>query len=399
MKKLQIVLLATLTATFMFAGCGSKTAEEPVATETVVEEPEVTEPEVTEPVVEETETETEEVLPEGKLRSALTNEIEDEAIANSRPIAIMLPTDKAAQPQYGIGEAGILYECMEEGNMSRQMAIIENWQNIKQLGNVRSCRDYYVYWALEWDSILVHFGGPYYLADIVTRSDVDNITGCAVNTTSESPGAGAFYRTTDKVAPHNAYTTGEKLLEACNTLEYSLEHRDQYYEPNHFTFAKEDAPNTLESASGVLEATSIDLSPAFPYTKSALEYNATEGVYYKTLYGSAQKDGTTGEQLKFENVIVQFTYSESRDAKGYLAFGCTDDQYDGYFFTNGKAIHINWKKTSDYGATKYYDDNGTEITLNTGKTYIAIVQSDKSVIINDTTYNSDTAKTTTTKSN
>lgn len=390
MKKLQIVLLATLTATFMFAGCGSK-AEEPVVEETTVQEP-VAEPEVEEPVVEEVK---EEVLPAGKKRSALTNEIVDEAVANSRPIAIMLPSDKAAQPQYGIGEAGVLYECMEEGNMSRQMAIIEDWQSMEKIGNVRSCRDYYVYWAFEWDSILVHFGGPYYLKDVLSRADVNNISGCVVNSMTTAPGSGAFFRTTDKEAPHNAYTSGTKLIEACNSLSYALEHRADYYDPEHFVFAKEDAANTLESASGVLDATSIDLSPAFPYTQSALEYNATEGIYYKNLYGSAQKDGATGEQLKFENVIVQFTYHETRDAKGYLSFGCVDDQYDGYFFTEGKAIHVTWKKASDYAATKYYDDNGEEVTLNTGKTYIAVVESDDAVIINDKNYNSDTAKTTT----
>jgi Protein of unknown function (DUF3048) N-terminal domain/Protein of unknown function (DUF3048) C-terminal domain len=392
MKKLQIVFLAALTATLMFTGCGSKATQEPVEQATVekpVEET-VEEPKAEEPVVEETQ---EEVLPEGKKRSALTNEIMDEAVVNSRPIAIMLPTDKAAQPQYGIGNAGVLYECMEEGNMSRQMAIIEDWQNISQLGNVRSCRDYYVYWALEWDSILVHFGGPYYLADIVSRDYVDNITGCAVNSMTAAPGAGAFYRTTDKQAPHNAYTSGTKLLEYVNSLKYSLEHRGEYYDEDHFTFAKEDKANTLESASGAIDATSVDLAPAFPYTQSALEYNATEGLYYKTLYGSAQKDGGTGEQLKFENIIVQFTYHETRDAKGYLAFGCVDDEYDGYFITEGKAIHVNWKKTSDYGATKYYDDNGNEIELNTGKTYIAVVEHDKSFIINGETHYSNKNKT------
>lgn len=389
MKKIKIVFLAALTATLMFTGCGSKATQEPVEQATVEKPVETT---VEEPKAEES-VEDQEVLPEGKKRSALTNEIEDETIANTRPIAIMLPTDKAAQPQYGIGDAGILYECMEEGNMSRQMAIIEDWQNISQLGNVRSSRDYYVYWALEWDSILVHFGGPYYLADIVSRSDVNNITGCAVNNTSTSPGAGAFYRTTDKQAPHNAYTSGTKLLEAMQTLEYSIEHRDEYYEEGHFTFAKADEPNTLEGASGVLDATSVDLAPAFPYTQSALEYNTTEGLYYKTLYGSAQKDGGTGEQLKFENIIVQFTYHETRDAKGYLAFGCVDDEYDGYFITEGKAIHVNWKKTSDYDATRYYDDNGNEIELNTGKTYIAVVEHDKSVIIDGEKYFSNNNKT------
>ena len=38
------------------------------------------------------------------------------------------------------------------------------------------------------------------------------------------------------------------------------------------------------------------------------------------------------------------------------------------------AIPVRWEKTSDYGATKYYDLSGKEIELNTGKTYIAIVQ-------------------------
>ena len=40
----------------------------------------------------------------------------------------------------------------------------------------------------------------------------------------------------------------------------------------------------------------------------------------------------------------------------------------------GKGIHVTWEKTSDYGATRYYDDDGNEIQLNTGKTMICIVQ-------------------------
>lgn len=386
MRKTKIVLVMALASVLAF-GCGKKEVVEEVPVETV----EPVEEEVVEEVVEEEPEEPEveeEVLPEGKVRSNVTNEIIDEEVAKTRPIAIMLPTDKAAQPQYGIGSAGVLYECMEEGNMSRQMAIIEDWKSLTQIGNVRSCRDYYVYWALEWDPILVHFGGPYYLADISTREDVDNITGCAVNSTSEAPGAGAFYRTTDKEAPHNAYTSGENLVSYCNTLGYSLEHRDEYYEPNHFVFAKEDEPNTLEGAKGVMDAKKVDLAPAFPYTISALEYNEAEGTYYKSLYGSAQKDGATGEQLKFENIIVQFTYYETRDEKGYLAFQCHDNTRDGYFITKGKAIHVTWSKTSDYGATRYYDDDGNEIVLNTGKTYIATVEHDDAVIIDGVEYKS-----------
>lgn len=386
MKRLQVAFITALSVACLLSGCGSKKEEVEQPAEEVVEETQ--EEETEEEAAPEEETE---VLPDGQARSPLTGEIEDEKIANQRPIAIMLPTDKAAQPQYGIGEAGILYECMEEGDMSRQMAIIENWHEMKTLGNVRSCRDYYVYWALEWDSILVHFGGPYYLADIVSREDVDNITGCNVNSTSSAPGANAFYRTTDKSSPHNAYTSGEKLIEQCESLEYELNHENSEYHADHFLFATKEE-NTLASQSTAIDAKEIDLTGAFPYTKSSLTFNEETGVYDKSLYGSAQKDGTTGEQLTYENVIIQFAYYETRDAKGYLSFQDHDNTHDGYYITNGKAVHIKWAKTSDYSPTKFYYDDLTQVEFNVGKTYIAVVEDDKSFTIDGETYTSDTQK-------
>lgn len=84
--------------------------------------------------------------------------------------------------------------------------------------------------------------------------------------------------------------------------------------------------------------------------------------------------------MTFSNVIIQNTHWSKRDAKGYLAFQNIDSTRDGYYFTKGRGIHITWKKTSDYSPTKYYDDNGNEIQLNEGKTYIAIAQEGKNVL-------------------
>ena len=299
----------------------------------------------------------------------------------------MLPTDKQAQPQYGIGKAGVLYECMEEGDMSRQMAIIEDWHEIETLGNVRSCRDYYVYWALEWDPILVHFGGPFYLADVISRSDVYNITGCAVNSTSSAPGSNAFYRTTDKVVPHNAYTSGPKVVEQCEKLGYPLKHNMDNFHDEHFLF-NHNGGNDLSSANGSFDATEVSLAKAFPYTKSSLIYDPETGLYKKNLYEKSQIDGTTGEQLTFENVLIQFATYAVRDAKGYLAFQAHDDTHDGYYITKGKAIHVRWGKNGDYSPTRFYYDDLTQIEMNPGKTYIAVVQDDRSVNINGTDYGS-----------
>ena len=67
-------------------------------------------------------------LADEQVRSVYTNEMIPAAQASQRPIAIMMPTDKKAQPSYGIGNAKVLYEIMEEGEISRQMAIIDDWR-------------------------------------------------------------------------------------------------------------------------------------------------------------------------------------------------------------------------------------------------------------------------------
>ncbi len=384
MKKTKLIFLTALSAACILVGCGRQ--EEVVPQEVVVPN----EPVAEEIVTEETPVIVEEIpdeIPEGMKRSSLTGAIIDKKLWKQRPLAIMLPTDKAAQPQYGIGNAGVLYECMEEGDMSRQMAIIEDWHDIKTLGNVRSCRDYYVYWALEWDPILVHFGGPYYLADVTNRPDVYNITGCAVNSTSAAPGSNAFYRTSDKAVPHNAYTSGENLISECKNLGYDLKHDFDKFRAEHFLFVLGEE-NTLAKATGSFDAKEISLSEAFPYTKSSLSYDEATGLYKKDLYEKPQCDGTTGEQLMFENVVIQFAHYEVRDAKGYLSFQCHDDSQDGYYITNGKAVHIRWGKNNDYSPTRYYYDDLTQVEFNPGKTYIAVVQNDRSVTIDGVEYKS-----------
>lgn len=313
-------------------------------------------------------------VPEGYARSVYTNELIPAAQANVRPIAVMMPTDKIAQPSYGIGNAKILYEIMEEGNISRQMAIIDNWQQLPQIGNIRSCRRYYIPEATEWDPILIHFGGVFYMQDRITAADINNLSGTSeYGTGGDKPGSLYFFRTPDKKAPHNAYISADGIMKASAELGYSLTIRPEYYNSKHFTFA--DGVNTLEQYGGnALTANTIDLSEIFPYTNSSFSYNPQDGLYYKNIHGAAHTDALTGQQLSFANVIVQSTKWENLGGSSYLGFYNHDTTEDGFYFTKGKVIHIRWAKTTDYGPTVYYDDNGNEIQLNEGKTYIAIAQ-------------------------
>lgn len=310
--------------------------------------------------------------------SVYTGEKISSKLANQRPLAVMIPTDSSAQPSYGIGNADVLYEVMEEGGISRQMAIIQDWQNLSRIGNLRSCRLYYIYAAKEWDPILIHFGGVAYMKGTIDGSDINNISGTyEYGTGGNAPGAGFFFRTSDRSAPHNAYISSSGILKVCKRLGYSTSLRSEYYNPKHFTFS--DTVNTLSDYNSE-NATTIDLSKVFTYTHSKLKYDASTGLYKKYLHGKAQVDAVTGKQLTFSNVIVQNTTWKKLDKKGYLEFKMLDTTQDGYYFTKGKCIHITWSKTDEYLPTRYYDDNGNEIQLNTGKTYIAVAQDGKDVI-------------------
>lgn len=313
------------------------------------------------------------------IRSVYTNEVISQEQALTRPIAVMMPTDSVAQPSYGISHAKILYEIMEEGDISRQMAIIDDWQGLFKIGNIRSCRAYYIPEATEWDPILVHFGGVVYMKGRISLPDINNISGTyEYGVGGAAPGAGVFFRTSDRKAPHNAYISGSGITKAAGQQGYSLTIRPEFYNAKHFTFA--EGVNTLEQYGEAASiANTIDLSQIFPYTKSAFTYDPSTGLYKKTIHGKAHVDGTNGEQLAFANVIVQKTKWEKLDKKGYLSFQNLDNTEDGYYFTKGKVIHITWAKTAEYSPTVYFDDNGNEIQLNEGKTYIAIAQNDRNV--------------------
>ena len=328
----------------------------------------------------------------GMVRSRITNDWVSQEQNDTRPVALMVPNSATAS-HYGLSKASVLYEANVEGDMTRLMAIIDDWQDDPKLGNIRSCRDYFLYWSFEWDSIYIHYGGPWYIYDVLGRQDTDNIDCIA------QPDVGKYnnayedivYRDTAKNDTDNAFTSGKLIREACDHLGISLKYRDGYCDYDHFKFAPYDAPNTLEQYPDAIPAGKIDLSDAYPNTNTYFIYNEETGTYdrfqrFPKGTDEPHLDLANNEQLTFKNVIIQNTYYEVRDELGYLAFQCHDTTRDGWYFTNGKAIHITWKKEADYSPTKYYDDNGEQVEFNTGKTMILIVEDGDTFTIDDKEY-------------
>ena len=381
MKRLQVLFLVALSSSLLLFGCGKK--EEETATQPIVEpivEAQPQEEEATESTDEAEGEEDPDTPPaEGMVKSRLTNEWVDEEVAKTRPVAIMVPNSKTAS-QYGLSEASVLYECNVEGSMTRLMGVWENWKDLEKVGNIRSCRDYYLYWAFERHAIHIHYGGPFYIDDLIARDDTQNINCIDYSKVS--------YRDTAKNSTDNAFTDGSLISEAISHYGYPTEYREGYSDETHYQFATNAEPNTLEQYSDAITAEKIDMSPAYPVTNCYFIYNEETGLYDRYQHLSGDSDGphidlANNKQLSFKNILVQNTYFEVRDQKGYLSFQCHDTTRDGWFFTNGKGIHVNWEKTSDYGATRYYDDDGNEIKLNTGKTMVCILEDGDTFNVDD----------------
>ena len=354
-KWLGICLTAALIAS-LTTGCKKKEQPLPVPEETESEaaavETETAEPE---PVDDHT----------GEVRSFYTGKWIKEKNAYNRPVAVMTENTHVTLPQYGVGSADIIYECPVEGGITRVMAIYQNYKKLEKVGNVRSCRLYYVYFAKEFGAAYFHAGESKYALDILNSSFIDNVDGIT------GKGGAFYYRDHSRKAPHNLYTTGENIASAMKTYGFDTSLPEDY--TPHYQFTTEEAENMLSDGTDAKKISMyyVDAKPWF-------EYNEKDGLYYRYEFGEKQVDGLTGKQLKVKNIIIQNCRSSLKDSKN----GTLDIDYlsggDGKFITNGKAVDITWTRKSDSDITHYFDEKGQEIVLNPGKTWVEICENSRS---------------------
>ncbi|MEE1078881.1 MAG: DUF3048 domain-containing protein [Agathobacter sp.] len=351
-KKLLVCLLIGVCTLSLFGGCKKKDAN--------------TENEVAENV---TETETEETR-EGMLRSPFTGVWIDEEIARKRPIAVMTENTRETLPQYGLSSADVIYECPVEGGISRLMCIYQDYEDLDKIGNIRSCRIYYPYFAHEFDAIYFHAGQNVAAIPVLESEYIDAIDG----TTGKA--APYYIADSSRKAPHHLYTSGELADQAIETYGYETTLDDDY--KTHYQFAKEDEPNLLEDGNDCAV-----IQTYFLHAKPWFTYNEEDGLYYRFEFGEPQMDALNDTQIAVKNVIIQEVTNSMLDESAgtlwldYIGTGV------GKYITNGKCIDITWERESDYSITRYYDKDGNEIQLNPGKTWVEVTQAeytDKNVV-------------------
>lgn len=364
-KRILLLWAIVTAAGLSLGGCKGKSVD---ASATLA--PETTEAETTKAVIqivqETTEPEPPELdyyLPEerveenGKIRSFLTGEMIDVKQGNRRPLAVMMSNDKQALPQYGINRAGVVYEAPVEGGMNRYMALIEDFDDLERIGSVRSCRTYYTYFAREFEAIYAHFGQSTFAKPYLGKV-VANINGI------EGLGGSAFYRSSDRKSPHNAYTSGKRIFDAAEKLQYTWEYPSDYH--GHYRFSKGIV--TLEDRPGVMEAKTV--CPGYKMNQAEFVYDKEDGLYHRYQYGDIHS-GDEGP-ITVKNILIQWCEWGHYATTAYLNINVHTGS-GGYYITNGHAIPITWEKDGEFGVTRYYDQDHNEINLNPGKTWVCII--------------------------
>lgn len=379
-KALAAIILAM---SLLAVGCGNEgddSASQPAqldpqpvvsTTPTPAPTPDVTpEPEPTDQVI------TERVEKDGMIQSYLTGEWIDAEIGNRRPIAVSIPNQKSCLPQYGITNAGIIYQVPLRDNLTRLFCIFEDFDDLDRIGPVRSIRDYMVYVGMEHDAIICHWGSAYYANDLLNSDAVDNISqGTQGIAKPTSVAFDRYNRSGNYNSTDSAYMFVDGLKKGVEQRGYSWDYDDSF-EPK-FLFAADGARATYDDAAS---ATKIWPGEKGNYNTvgAYFEYNSATNKYDYYEYGSPLKDEHNGKTLQVDNVVLQVCYAEERDEHGYLAMEMHRDAAhpgngNGHllFFTNGKVVEGYWeRKNGDDKPAKYYDMNGNELVFNQGKTFV-----------------------------
>lgn len=366
MKKWLLLILVV----FVITGCtngneGTQTENEPLEMPEMTEvkeelaevEPEVTEPEAVEP---------EEVEPErdpSYVQAPLSGIWVPQELTTKRPVAVMLDNHFKARPQAGLSEAEIIYEILAEGRITRYMAVFQV-NEPEKLGPVRSARSYFIDKALEYDPLYVHVGGSPQAFDDVVRLHMADMDGLA---------SGAFWRTSHKRMPHNAYTSIENLRNEADRKGYR-----KTVEIDTWNFYEEDHDlegMPAEQVKFVYKAPSSGDSVGY---YSEFRYNAETKVYDRYVNGSPHKDETTNFHLSAKNVFIQIASHRIIDDKGRRDIDVVGSG-KGYYLTDGNAIPVTWEKGDRRALTRLYDADGNEVTFNPGVTWVQVVSSDMKV--------------------
>lgn len=290
-----------------------------------------------------------------KIYSPLTGvEVSEED--SKRPVtAVMIENSPEARPQSGIKDAGVVFESVTEGGITRFMLL---YQEAKPdvIGPVRSVRPQFASWVSAFDAGLAHVGG----SDI----PLQKLRSGQIKDLDQFFNAGAYTRVKNRAAPHNVYTT-EAKLQALN--------KAKGYNSSSFTNWKR---KTKESPSEAPTAKAITVPVSTGIFSDSYNWDAASNTYLRAQGGVAHTDREKGQIAPKVVIVMQVPHDIIRDSNKY-SYPDVNGNGKAWLFQDGIVSEISWSKANDRSQIRFSDVENKDVELNPGQTWITAIRPDK----------------------
>ena len=277
-----------------------------------------------------------------------------------RPIAFMINNAPGARPQWGLCTPDIVIEGLVEGSASRMMWVYADPETVpEKVGSMRSARHDFLEIAQGLDAIFVHWGGSTYAYDALESSDYDHLDGIYLG-----PNYTHRDNTRNVAIEHRGYVIGSEIRQLIEDRGFRTQVKSEAANP--FEFSK-DGDRTL-SGGDCLQVTASFSS----YYAHTFKYDSQTGLYTNYM-GETPMTQDGGEVMKVKNVVILYTPVRSLgDSLGCIDMDLTGGT--GIYISGGKYETIRWEKGSDeYAPLKLYSENGDELVMNAGKSWIGLI--------------------------
>jgi hypothetical protein len=267
---------------------------------------------------------------------------------NPYPIAVMVENAIDARPQIGLDQADVVYEALAEGGISRFLALYLS-READIVGPVRSTRHYFVYTAAEYNPTLVHVGASPLGYAALGATGIRNV--------NESYGDPGIWRSLNRFAPHNAYTStnwaravaDDKGAGGPGSWGPLL-----FKDPDEWSIGQ------------YVDRIGIRYPPIGSYDVD-YQYDFDTNRYLRIMDGFRHRDQATGEQLAASSLVIQVVPDEVIDREGRLDLAQLGEG-QAYFFQDGVMFEGVWTKASYGSTTLFWDTAGNRVRLNAGGT-------------------------------
>lgn len=294
----------------------------------------------------------------GELRITLARKAPELAGSSAplphRPLAVMVENHPDARPQSGLDYADVVLEAPAEFGISRFIAFYIT-RDTPAIGPVRSARDYFVLWAKEFNPIYFHAGGSPGAA-----GTADEIGLARTNALFDGS---AFYRTGDRIAPHNLYTSTDALLATRRGKPRAL--RSGTWGGLRF----KRPGSELGPESGTYARLAFN-----DYYYAEWRWDPDQRVYRRWMQGEPAIERITGRQTLATAVIVRI-HQMSRIAGDDKAREEVQVYGRGraWVLQDGRMTPATWAKEDVNSPTLYYDNRGRRIAFNKGGVWIQVI--------------------------